>query len=257
MGVKLRDDLFDSNRWFNRLLWRFYRQKAKRAGERFETLSPGLVNRLESCIERHTIIEHEHPTPSLDRVVVPTGDGFSEVFLAAARLSTGVKHPLALDASHETMDTIGRHIGQAIIAWDCAVDFDLDHLQKHFTPLTSPSDVQSAFDLCQRELAAAAEHCPDGSASQDVLNNVRMKVAARQQSRRYPREQCCSSVGACCVNAGMPMLAVNRSAVSAKPQTWRSAVFHPHGRLLQQQQHSRPRQREGSAQPGEGPETFR
>ena len=179
-GVKLQDDLLDSNRWFNHLLWWKYRRQVTYAKNLLETGSPGLLSLLSSCIERHTKLEKQVPAPTLEELVVPTGDGFSAVFQAAGKLISPAEQDLSAPDLGEAFAAIGRHVGQAIIAWDCAVDFDYDRLQRQFTPLTSLGDVQSAFDMCQRELVRAAWLCPTGSVSQDVLNSVLQRVQARQ-----------------------------------------------------------------------------
>ncbi|MBL8816645.1 MAG: hypothetical protein JNL58_11490 [Planctomyces sp.] len=190
-GVKLRDDLIDSNRWFNHLLWWKFRRQVRLAEQLLDAGSPGLVSRVVSCIDRYAVFENQIPAPPLIQLVVPAGDGFFEVFSAAARLTAGTTTEPTRDDSCNTIAAIGRHVGQAIIAWDCAVDFEDDCLQKQFTPLNSHSDVQSAFDMCQRELAIAAKLCPDGSPSRQVINSVLHKVAARQ---RRPAGASCVSV---------------------------------------------------------------
>ena len=179
-GVKLQDDLLDSNRWFNHLLWWKYRRQVTYARSLLEAESPGLLSQLSSCIERHAKLEKQVPVPTLEELVVPTGDGFSAVFQAAAKLISPAEQDLSALDLGEAFAAIGRHVGQAIIAWDCAVDFDYDRLQRQFTPLTSLDDVQSAFDMCQLELVRAAWLCPAGSVSQNVLNNVLQRVQTRQ-----------------------------------------------------------------------------
>lgn len=61
LGVKLQDDLVDSNRWYNRMLWVIYRARVRSAERILDSLSPGLVAYLASCIERYLALQNRRP----------------------------------------------------------------------------------------------------------------------------------------------------------------------------------------------------
>lgn len=181
-GVKLKDDLKDRKGWIPRVLWWKYRKQVDRAKRHFEIVAPGLIQRLQACVEQHSALEAAEVRPSLEQTLKPSGEGFSLVFRAVADVFAGPGANGNLSDLGDVFSQIGRHIGQALIAWDCAVDYESDKVHGQFTPLNSTDDVAWAFDVCRRELAAAAWLCPVTSVSRSVISGVLQKVQTRQRS---------------------------------------------------------------------------
>ena len=55
------------------------------------------------------------------------------------------------------MLTIGRHIGRALIAFDCAADWHRDRLRGEFNPLPDESAVERALEFCWNELGDSTD----------------------------------------------------------------------------------------------------
>lgn len=183
-GVKLSDDVQDSNRWFQRLLNWKYRRQIRKAHNFMRLKSPGLLDEIASCLRRHAQLETNPTGATLESAVVPTGDGFSAVFLSAAELFAAGSMPTEHSEFSRTFAQIGKHIGRAIISWDCAVDFEHDLMKGHFNPLRTIEEVSGALDMCRLELARAGWLCPPYSVSASVLESVIARVQNRQAAGR-------------------------------------------------------------------------
>ncbi len=217
-GVKLDDDVKDSGRWFNRLAkWKY--RKAVAASKRIlGDLSDGLPAHISSVIERHAELEASG-CDELEVYCKPTADGFGEVFRSFAA-AIGRKDA----GSVRTFAEIGRNLGAAIIAWDCAVDFQKDLVKGEYNPLSGEEDVRRSFDHCLLQLSQLGWLLPDGSTSVDVVASVCERVRQRrinktdhpvktmerwgfirQKGKAYARCDGCEAlcmVGECCECAG-------------------------------------------------------
>lgn len=196
-GIKLQDDVRDSGRLRNRLLlWKYGRQISS-ALQTLAQFSPGIPERIAAILNSQSELERCRSSVTLSSATVPTGDGFGLLFRTLAECLSARSPDNSLTdrvpwttSFAEHFEEIGRHVGRAIIAWDCAVDFDHDQLQQTFTPLTCHQDVEEAFDMCRLELCLAGALCPASSASAGVLDSVITKVEFRQQeSERICRPQ--------------------------------------------------------------------
>lgn len=175
-GIKLDDDVADSGRVGNRLLRWKYRKQVATARSVLDRHSPGLVAQTESIVAEHMRLEALATPPPLEDYTAPTGRGFGLLFEQL--------HP----GDGTTFRSLGEAIGRAIIAWDCAVDFEFDRIHGHYTPLNSQSDVEDALHFCRLQLATAGWQLPVGSVSRKLLLSVSQRVAARMQQvpRREP-----------------------------------------------------------------------
>lgn len=188
LKVKLEDDLKDSGRVIHRLLWWLCRESCQHAEQQLEFMSPGLRRSLSNCLEQHSELENAESSVTLEQAMRPTGDALAAVFQGAYGISNSPirSHDSAVDAhGHAALIDVrqfsqtGRHLGRAIIAWDCAVDFENDQALGQFNPLTSSADVSEAFSVCQDEIRSAASLCPEGSTSRSFLLQVCDRVAER------------------------------------------------------------------------------
>jgi hypothetical protein len=79
-------------------------------------------------------------------------------------------------------DSIGRHVGQAIISWDCAVDFHQDQIYGEFNPLKSTAEADDSLRFCLLELAMLGWALPEEDA---VCMHVIQSVSRRVHSRLH------------------------------------------------------------------------
>jgi hypothetical protein len=78
----------------------------------------------------------------------PTSFAFGYVFGLLARLP-------GLAAQQETLVTVGRRLGAALLAFDCAVDWRRDRRRGEFNPLPDEAAVPAALHFAQERLAEA------------------------------------------------------------------------------------------------------
>lgn len=176
-GVKLDDDVVDSGRWFNRLARWKYRKPVARAHKTLERFSPGLPARLKKIVQSHAQLE-TGAVGSLEEYCTPTADGFSLVFAGFETLLSESGEPDFGGLFSE----IGRHLGAAIIAWDCAVDFQKDQIKGEFNPLDDEVDVRRSFDYCLLQLAQIGWLLPASSTSMAVIASVSDRIRQRRNS---------------------------------------------------------------------------
>lgn len=181
-GVKLNDDLQDSGRWYNRLARWKYRKQIQHANDLIENLAPGTLQQIENAVQAHSILESSAPVP-MQEYSSPTAEGFAAVFRGFAQLE---QHNAAAELV-ETFADAGEHIGRAIIAWDCAVDFEKDRIRGHYNPLRDEADVQNSFDVSLLELARLGWRLPEQSACSNVIASVTARI--RPQRKRPVRQQ--------------------------------------------------------------------
>ncbi len=176
-GVKLEDDVNDSGRWFNRLAKWKYRKAVATSHQLLDGLSDGLPARIRSAIEEHANLEASG-CDDLEAYCQPTANGFGEVFRSFAA-ALGKKD----DGIARVFANLGRHLGVAIIAWDCAVDFQKDLVKGEYNPLADDEDVRRSFDHCLLPLSQIGWLLPEGSTSAAVVASVCERVRQRRNAK--------------------------------------------------------------------------
>ena len=150
--VKLEDDIRDGGSWAARFAkWSLRRQTALSSAF-FAERAPDFRARLEASLAEHAALERNGANHSIETYSRPTGEAFAMVFSLLPIGIAGAEHKPVDDATVELFEIAGRHVGRALIAFDCAVDYELDRKRGHFNPLHGRGDVRRAFDFSQREL---------------------------------------------------------------------------------------------------------
>ena len=175
-GVKLDDDVADSGRWLNRFLAWKYRPQVRGACELLDAYAPSVTGQVAAAIKTHHVMEFDDAAVSIDDYSNPAGDGFAAVF-------EGFVDAISESTNSEVravFSKVGHSIGKAIIAWDCAVDFEKDRINGEFNPLQNETDVQRSFELCLMQLARVGWAVPEGGICQQVAGSVADRVRARR-----------------------------------------------------------------------------
>ena len=170
-GIKLQDDADDHGRWHNKVaLWKYAKQ-VRSASQYLEQICHGLTDQIQVILRQHKETETSGTKMSIEAYCRPTGDGFALLFRSLAAMADG---PCQL------FDSIGRHIGHAIISWDCAVDFHRDQIYGEFNPLKSAAEADDSLRFCLLELARLGWALPEeDSACSQVIHSVSRRVHSR------------------------------------------------------------------------------
>lgn len=170
-GIKLQDDAEDHGRWYNRIaLWK-YKEQVRSASLHLEQVCPGMTEQIQAVLRMHQQLETSRSDTSIEEYCRPTGEGFALLFRSLATLVHG---------PCELFESIGRHIGHAIISWDCAVDFHRDQIYGEFNPLKSAVEVDDSLRFCLLELAKLGWTLPaETSACSNVIYSVSRRVYSR------------------------------------------------------------------------------
>ncbi|MCA9084744.1 MAG: hypothetical protein KDA81_11840 [Planctomycetaceae bacterium] len=174
LGVKLQDDVQDSGRWHHHLLHRIYRQRISAAEGLLTDIAPTAMLTVRNAIERHSQMERESPSIPIEQYAQPTGDAFAAIFQGLAEKTAPSDSTVMESFSH-----IGRHLGHAIIAFDCAVDFEHDRIRGEYNPLPDHAACRKALQVCQMELSRLGWMLPSQSTGAVVVASVAERIRRR------------------------------------------------------------------------------
>ena len=174
-SIKLDDDIRDCGSRRSRIAQWLMRRKIAKAVEFFESLDADFARNIKDQIDQHILLEQRANPTRIADYTAPTANAFSYVFGLMAKLH-GMSDLLGF------FEELGRHIGTAIIAFDCAFDWKEDRGRKQFNPLSTEGAVADAYSLSKRSLEAAAMLCNQrfGSTaiSTKTLKSISMALVA-------------------------------------------------------------------------------
>lgn len=150
-GVKAEDDRRDSGSMISRMVDWFIRSRARQARKTLDGFDSGLTRRLDALVAEHLRIEQSANRARLVDVVRPTAECFAELFATLGRMLTSV-----LDDAPTKLRPIGDGLGAAIIAADCALDWQKDLRQGNFNPVRSHAAAADAWTMAGEQLQRAA-----------------------------------------------------------------------------------------------------
>jgi hypothetical protein len=172
--IKLQDDIRDHSSLVARLYRRLLRGPIARAADYFHSLDPEFGRSVHDFVQEHLAQEDSASSTDLRQYVRPTAEAFAFVFGLVSRLRCSPAHP-------DVYASIGRHLGAAIIAFDCATDWQDDRRDGCCNPVKDGESAREAARLCLEELAAIVDLCdasfgPD-SRSGDLARSVHQSVS--------------------------------------------------------------------------------
>jgi len=187
--IKLTDDIRDSGSWLARgvrfvLKGRIRAARAHLAG--FDPVFDATVN---GYLAAHAKLEARADVIPLVEYIEPTANAFGYVFGLAARLS-------GMNRFAEPLTAIGRGVGAALLAFDCAVDWRRDRARNEFNPLPDEAAVRAAMRFSVNELDDVAERCRLAFGSQSAAARTATAVADRLATRNPLAAVACPTVPA-------------------------------------------------------------
>lgn len=183
--IKLEDDLRDEPTWTVRLAARRLRDRFRQASEYFSRLDPIFEQQVARSIDEHLRLERRGEAVRLTDYAAPTAEAFGYVFGLFGRHLADRR--LAADAD---WSQAGRLVGTAIIAHDCATDWQRDQRRGQFNPLRDLDEVQAARLLSQQHLARLGWWCQDqlrGRRSAAVVRSTFDRIARRGNPPANPQ----------------------------------------------------------------------
>src|SRR5262249_41373986 len=137
-SIKIEDDIRDDHSTIARVARWILKRRFRRASQFFSGLDFAFAERVSQLVSAHHLLEQTGTAIPLSEYVHPTAEAFSYVFGLMAHVPglTDYKQPLM---------RVGREIGAAIIAADCAADWPSDRRQGRFNPLPNEESRASAW----------------------------------------------------------------------------------------------------------------
>ena len=175
--IKVSDDVRDGRSLLPRLARWLLRRRFRAAFDYFGRLDQDFAGRVERFVADHLALEQPGTSVALADYTRPTADAFGHVFSLLARLP-------GLEPQQELLRRLGQHIGAAIIAYDCAVDWPRDQRRGHFNPLPDGDEsAEAARAYSLERLTQAAQECRaafgEDAHTARALLGVRQRIAAR------------------------------------------------------------------------------
>lgn len=150
--IDLKDDADDGIALFQRVILLLFHRRFDQCMQYFSGLDPEFVNVIARIVGRQGGLEKQAASLTLDQFIAATGDGFAYLFslFATAMGRCELKN---------TLESIGRHVGEAVCAFDVAHDYHEDLRSGGVNPLRSESEIPAALARAKTSLVAAARIC--------------------------------------------------------------------------------------------------
>jgi hypothetical protein len=136
--VKLQHNVRDDNSAVALLALRIFRRQITSAHKYLDSVAPQLRQTLQQRIQTHLELERTAQIVGLEDYLRPTAQAFAEVLAAL---------PVALRKLdyHQLFHTLGNHLGAALLAYDCAVDWRRDLTERSFNPVAARTSAKAAL----------------------------------------------------------------------------------------------------------------
>ena len=168
-ATKFHDDIRDGRSLKARFCDWALRKRFQAARRYLTTIDGRFEDRIDQYINRHLEFERAGGCVALHDYTQPTAEAFGYVFgLMSAVRGAGV--------DTDALAIVGQQIGAALIAFDCAFDWQTDRKKGEFNPLPDEAAVHSAVAYCQDRLIAAAHICRRSFGDDCETGNVLMAV---------------------------------------------------------------------------------
>ena len=137
-SIKLEDDWRDSRRWLAGVGRWLLRKQIASARSYFSRLDSRFARNIEQLLADHAKLEKRGTPIELNEYVEPAAHSFGYVFGLMAKLA-------GMPSQSANLISLGRSLGAALIAFDCAVDWKRDRRRGEFNPLPDEEAVHRAL----------------------------------------------------------------------------------------------------------------
>ena len=149
-SIKLDDDIRDARSAVARFAKFALRNRIGQAKNQLRKYDPAFDTTVAGFLAEHHRLERPDRTVTLAEYVEPTAEAFGYLF---GLFAGAIRRPDHRDAFR----TIGRHVGRALIAFDCAADWHRDRQRGEFNPLPDESAVERSLEFCWNHLSDSAD----------------------------------------------------------------------------------------------------
>lgn len=161
--TKLQDDVQDSRSLLAWLGLGVLRKQRRQSASLLRRIDASIFDQLQECFEAQTVLESKQERVDLAAYVKPTGDAFAAVFGLLPRLIAQQQQQSVDHQRVERYQDVGRLVGQALIAFDCAVDFEADRRRGHYNPITDHAGLVPALEYSIQQLVQLGFLLGDGA----------------------------------------------------------------------------------------------
>lgn len=154
--------------------------------EYFVGIDPLFFSTIDDCFREHEQLERQSTPASIQQYVLPTSQAFGHVF-------ESISGPLELTREHTTfalLNPIGQHIGAALIAFDCVVDWESDRRTGQYNPLRNKTQRINSLDFAISQLSAAGWKITEHTSRKGLTAGIlRYRIDSLAQRRRRIEER--------------------------------------------------------------------
>ncbi len=174
--TKSADALRDAPSVFASLRHRAFRSRFRSARNYFRSVDADFGPKFDGFLNRHLALEDPRRAPSLSAFCCPTASAFAYAF---ALMTKVVKQPCL----ERVLEEVGWNIGSAVLAFDCAQDWQQDRSNGQFNVVRDRIGAQSAFAYCIDHLADARDVCESAFGASALSAGILERVSARIKRR--------------------------------------------------------------------------
>lgn len=172
--AKIDDDIRDSGgSWRMRALRHVMRGQTTRGLEYFRSLDPAFEETISGFVDAHLQLERNGSEVSFERFLAPTSAAFEYMFGLMAHLPD-------MEQERELLRAVGHGVGSALLAYDCAADWQSDRDTGQYNPLPDVAAVEEAVAFSrgslQRVLSLCRQRFSEDAESVRILSAVANEV---------------------------------------------------------------------------------
>jgi hypothetical protein len=175
--TKSADALLDAPSLVAKARHRLFQSGFRRARTCFSNLDTKFSSTFDGLIAEHLALEDSSRSASLPAYCRPTADAFEYVFGLMARILPTIDLKALLAR-------VGSNLGAAILAFDCARDWQRDQRDGQFNVVHDAAEAHRAMDYCLDRLAETRNVCASTfgptALSATILKHVRDRVKGRR-----------------------------------------------------------------------------
>jgi hypothetical protein len=186
--IKLADDIQDNRSWRARIYRWFMRRSIRSAYSFLRGIDRDSTRGIQEFLRRHANLEKMGTAITIEEYCKPTAGAFGYVYGLLGKLCGS-------SSFQDTATAIGQEIGAALIAFDCAMDWETDQSTGDFNPIAHREGVRNVLEYSAECLLRAESLCRDAFGANALSCSILSAVREHILELAWPSEG--SSKGTC------------------------------------------------------------
>jgi hypothetical protein len=185
VGVKVDDDVRDSNSIGSRVASFLLERKSELARKRINEVCPGVIEQVDGLIAEHVRIENGTEVIGIEAYSRPTARSFGLIFAAFGEMCK------QKSGRSVAWFELGEEVGRSVLVSDCCFDWERDRRRGEFNPIRNAAEKTHATSYALRSLSHLGWRCleVERECKSGVLASVTMSAFNRVSELRFSSEK--------------------------------------------------------------------